>query len=89
MKKVSHQKNPGEASSAESLPIKPEIYELGKWGGFTQWRCLFCAWDTLEGEAAMLEHYETVHKLSEVFPRSGSILLADRDGKEKTWPELP
>jgi len=37
-------------------------YTLGKWRGHTQWKCRFCPWDTLVGEAAMLEHWATRHR---------------------------
>ena len=73
---------------AEKFPEQPEgenpFFMLGKWGEFTQWRCRFCPWDTLDGEAAMLEHYESVHKppipAKPPISAATSILIADRFG---------
>lgn len=44
--------------------VEPEPwlpYRLGQWGGLTQWACRLCPWDTLEGEAAMMEHLAARH----------------------------
>lgn len=32
-------------------------FVLGEWNGLPQWRCRFCAWDTLAGEDEALDHY--------------------------------
>lgn len=52
-------------------------YAMGEWNGKPQWRCKLCPWDTLEGEAAMLDHMATRHKPPA--PRV-SILVADARG---------
>lgn len=53
-----------------SLPMgvtlpEPEPEELpwimGTWHGLPRWQCALCPWDTLEGEAAMIEHIEQLH----------------------------
>jgi hypothetical protein len=43
------------------MPREEKRFTVGKWGEFTQWKCAYCPFDTLEGEAAMLEHYHRVH----------------------------
>lgn len=56
----------------EELP-----YTVGWWKGFRQWRCKQCPWDTLESEAAMLEHIATVHA-----PPKPRVYVADKSGRE-------
>jgi hypothetical protein len=75
---------PEPESDPESVP-DPELeagpddnlYTMGSWNGKPQWKCSLCPWDTLEGEAAMLEHLATRHKPPA--PRI-SILVADIRG---------
>lgn len=59
-----------------------EVFELGRWGEFPQWRCRECAWDTLEGEEAFMEHYRAVHLPAPEAPRPSIIPIADRFGNE-------
>jgi len=37
-------------------------YSIGKWAGMEQYRCMHCAFDTLE-KGAMLEHLFWVHSI--------------------------
>ena len=54
---------------AKKEPMTPELpWVVGMWGGFTQWRCRLCPWDTLEGEDAMLEHVAARHGVVEKSP---------------------
>jgi hypothetical protein len=66
---------PEPETESEAEPDKP--YTMGEWNGKPQWKCKLCPWDTLEGEAAMLEHLATRHKPPA--PRV-SILVADKHG---------
>lgn len=36
-------------------------YVQGTWNGLPMWTCTVCQWDTLEGEAVMLEHLRVQH----------------------------
>ncbi len=36
-------------------------YTVGSWKGIVQYRCTKCAFDTVEGEQAMLEHIRKAH----------------------------
>lgn len=49
------------AVALEASDDSGQPFILGTWEGLTQWRCRFCAWDTLEGEAKALEHYISRH----------------------------
>lgn len=69
--RIREEANQRESESAEELP-----YTVGWWKGFRQWRCKLCPWDTLESEAAMLEHIAAVHK-----PPPSPILIADKRGR--------
>jgi hypothetical protein len=79
--------NPGE--NGEEVILEPAaepeqgngIYEMGMWGAFPQWKCLHCPWDTLDGEAAMLEHYARVHLVRAAEP-ARTIPVFDRWGNE-------
>lgn len=53
---------------------------LNKWNGLTQWRCRFCAWDTLDGEAEAMDHYIARHA-APVAPAPSPILRVDRFGR--------
>lgn len=54
-------------------------YTVGWWKGLRQWRCKQCPWDTLESEAAMLEHIAVRHA-----PPKPRVFVADKSGREKT-----
>jgi len=70
----------GESSGKSPPPVEERPYTIGTWRGFTQWRCKFCPWDTLEGEAAILEHLRSAHAPSPE-PKS-PILIADKHGRQ-------
>ena len=55
-------------------------FVLGTWKGFPQWQCRFCAWDTLEGEDLMMEHFIARHAPPPTFTPS-EIVVYDRWGK--------
>lgn len=55
-------------------------YSLGTWRGRMQWKCKQCPWDTLEGEAAMLEHIASAHTPPP--KRKGIVLIADKSGRQ-------
>jgi hypothetical protein len=69
-----------ESESAAPAVDDDAPYTTGEWGGMTQWKCKLCPWDTLKGEAAMLEHIATKHKPPA--PKL-SILVADKYGNPK------
>jgi len=73
----SPQPSPPEGEGEEKV-----LYEVGEWKGMTQWRCKLCAWDTLDGEEAILTHLVAKH-----FPpekRRSGILVADKYGRVKS-----
>jgi hypothetical protein len=37
------------------------LWAINRWHDKTLYTCLFCPFDTLNGEAAMLEHWREVH----------------------------
>ena len=45
----------GDAS--QKIKAEARTYEVGTWAGFPQWKCLLCAFDTLD-EDAMIAHAE-------------------------------
>ena len=47
------------ARTRRRAPAKP--YTLGQWRGRQQWLCKRCGWETLGGEAAVLEHIAAAH----------------------------
>lgn len=65
----------GQAVEADERP-----FILNKWNGLTQWRCRFCAWDTLDGEAEAMDHYIARHA-APVAPAPSPILRVDRFGR--------
>jgi len=55
------------------------MYKIGQWKGLTQYKCLYCPFDSLEMDDA-IRHYLLKHA-----PRAGetpapSVLVADRNG---------
>jgi len=66
-----------EAEPSPPPPGEEKPYILGTWAGRTQWKCKLCPWDTLRGEAAMLQHIATKHA-----PPKPRILIADKSGRE-------
>lgn len=69
-----------EISVKSSPPAEERSYTVGSWRGFTQYQCKLCPWDTLEGEAAMLEHLRSAHAPAPE-PKS-PILIADKSGRQ-------
>lgn len=56
--------SPAEAetfSEKSPSPAEERPYTVGSWRGFPQHQCKLCPWDTLEGEAKMLEHLASAH----------------------------
>ena len=70
---------PAAQLATDELAGLEEHFSRGSWGGMEQLRCRHCAWDTLNGPAAMLDHLHGNHVAA---PGVGSVLLADRSGKE-------
>ncbi len=40
---------------------KETRWTMGMWHELPQWRCTACAWDTLDGEDAMVAHWNERH----------------------------
>jgi hypothetical protein len=57
-----------------------DLFEVGKWKGLQQWRCKLCQWDTLDGEAVMVEHIVSTHFPPPENSSGSKILRADRFG---------
>jgi hypothetical protein len=53
----------GAVVMAPEPAVDPEQqpFVLRTWNGLPQWRCRFCAWDTLKGEATALVHFINRH----------------------------
>lgn len=65
----------------QELPMTEELpYILGRWGGYTQWKCRYCPWDTLEGEQALIDHFTVTHNQPAENQHSSILLVADRFG---------
>ncbi len=81
--------DPGGQPPAAPEPVEvaiPEvsengIYSIGQWNGLPQWRCIRCAWDTLESEDAMLRHYQDRH-MTIVQPAPKTLPVYDRWGNQ-------
>lgn len=58
----------------EALP-----YVMGQWHGMPQWKCRMCAFDTLDGEEAILAHIVARHVTVEA-PKPRLIPVYDRWG---------
>ena len=54
-------------------------YTIGSWKGIVQYRCTKCPFDTVDGEAAMVEHIRTAHAPPPE-PRMVELPLVDRYG---------
>jgi len=44
------------SAAAPARKTEEPGFEIGQWRGMKQWRCRHCAFDTLDGEAAMRQH---------------------------------
>lgn len=65
-------------------PVEPEpLWETSEWGVLPQWRCVLCPFDTLEGEAAMLEHWLNVHTHPALVVTPSVIQVYDHRGNPK------
>jgi hypothetical protein len=78
-------KQPVEIAEPVEVVVEPDPesdlpFILGTWKGLPQWQCRFCAWDTLEGEDVMMEHYIARHAPAPTFV-SSEIVVYDRWGK--------
>jgi hypothetical protein len=56
------------------------VFVVGEWNGLRQWQCRYCAWDTLEGEEAMLAHYAARHAPAPEPKQARRIQVYDRWG---------
>jgi hypothetical protein len=67
----------------EQRSVQNELpkFTVGTWHGQTQWQCSFCAWDTLVGEAAMMDHIRDRHLPPE--PLKPALPIYDASGKLK------
>ncbi len=65
--------------SGDVAEIK-ELYEMGEWKGLPQWRCTLCPFDTLAGEAAIVDHIIRAHFPPPPAPKETEVLRADRFG---------
>lgn len=66
-------------------PVKPEaLWLVSKWGDYPQWRCMFCPFDTLNGETAILEHWREMHALPAPVVTPAMIPVYDRRGNLKS-----
>lgn len=75
--------NRPKALSKPETPADPR-FTVGSWAGFPQWRCTQCAFDTLEGEADVLQHWLNYHAPAPVTHEESHILVADKNGNEKS-----
>jgi hypothetical protein len=50
------------------------------WGTHVRWACTYCPFDTLDGEAAMAEHYRVQHAPPPPPAPIKVVLVADRFG---------
>lgn len=51
-----------------------------EWGVYAQWRCVLCPFDTLDGEEAMLEHWQNAHVHPEPVKAPSVIQVYDKWG---------
>ena len=59
--KVTIEQTP-EVVLAVDVEVNPMwMWTMGRWGDMPQWRCAFCPFDTLDGEAVMLAHWQAEH----------------------------
>lgn len=68
------------AASDKANGLDEIPFTVGAWNGLTQWRCRFCAWDTLEGEGEAMDHFIARHA-TPVAPTPSPILRVDRFGR--------
>lgn len=85
--------------------MSEELYTIGEWCGYTQYRCKECPFDVLiddtrtaeEAEEQMYMHWLRRHHRPEPVPEptplgGGNILIADKSGREvgrEVEPEPP
>jgi hypothetical protein len=66
-------------------------YTIGQWAGIEQHSCAFCAYDTLDGRQAMLEHLLNVHSstwaMEQLIALEAAQPLAE-PAKVESLPEL-
>lgn len=48
-------------ATISAAPVYP-LWSIGRWHDIPLYACLFCPFDTLNGEPAMLEHWREVHE---------------------------
>jgi hypothetical protein len=73
--------DPVEIPDPAPAPAPNPHFTLGRWQTFTQWKCAYCPYDTLQGEAVIMEHYQERHAPPpEPAPAPRLIQVADRSG---------
>jgi hypothetical protein len=74
---------PYEEEKQDPSPERP--YVMARWKSKPMWQCRKCPWNTLKGEAVMLEHVDKVHGEKKPAPvaRPRVIVVYDKYGREK------
>lgn len=71
--------------SVADEPSAPESrWQTAEWSFYTLWRCVLCPFDTLEGEEAMLEHWQSAHEHPTEISAPSTIPIYDRRGNLKS-----
>lgn len=52
---------PEEVVAVEEEATAPAHWTETVWGTMARWACAYCPFDSLDGEAAMAEHYRAEH----------------------------
>ncbi len=64
--------------------VKSEpLWVMGQWADMPQWRCSFCPFDTLDGEAVMLAHWQAEHAPPAPVVTPPTIQIYDRWGNPR------
>jgi hypothetical protein len=66
---------------SDPAPENP-YFTMGRWNGLPQWKCTQCPWDTLDGEATLMEHYAERHAPPPEPAKPTIIQTFDRWGNE-------
>lgn len=74
----------GKGRGGKRAPEAERPFVVGTWRGRTQWRCRACPWDTLDGEAAIMEHIQAAHTPKPPPRRAVTLPLVDRFGNPIT-----
>lgn len=71
---------PGDVVSPAGNQAEPKPWYTAEWGTLPIWRCVLCPFDTLDGEEAMLEHWNLAHVHPEPVKPPSVIQIYDRWG---------